>query len=349
VAIDGVFFRAAQLKQRILMNQAGRYDVQVRCTQAGSHELGGEYGDNTRINQVLMTLVASGAATTNTEPITDAQLAAIVRPFYLADLTEAIPASQFSLEFSQGGRPLTPCNFWLGSGTDCINVWQGVSQPSNTIAGNTCPFQSWPGSQGGNGTDAWNAARTYKHVTAMGQINEWKIYGLGMDTHPLHVHVNHFQIMAYTPLDAATSQTFTDYFQIGEWRDTVPALDGELVVRFRAADFPGETILHCHLLRHEDLGMMSSFYVCDPSVEGSCPPGLNTDPGSLTGGWRTSGVYGDTGRSNTSSSSSSSSTATTECASFDCAAPGQATASFTSTLLAVALALLATIFVAGSQ
>src|SRR5690606_28115821 len=145
---------------------------------------------------------------------------------------------------------------------------------------------------GGNGSDAWATSRAYKHVTAVGQINEWRIYGLGMDTHPVHLHVNHFQIVAYTPLSASSQQDIEPYFSVREWRDTVPALDGELVIRFRASDFPGETILHCHFLRHEDLGMMSSFYVCDPNVTGSCPSSLDVRPGCTAGGSLNSHAYG---------------------------------------------------------
>ena len=43
---------------------------------------------------------------------------------------------------------------------------------------------------------------------------------------------------------------------MGEWRDTFPTFDGELTTRFRASDLPGEVVMHCHFLRHEDTGMM---------------------------------------------------------------------------------------------
>jgi len=32
---------------------------------------------------------------------------------------------------------------------------------------------------------------------------------------------------------------------------------GRMVIRVRFADFAGRTVLHCHVLNHEDLGMMS--------------------------------------------------------------------------------------------
>ena len=51
----------------------------------------------------------------------------------------------------------------------------------------------------------------------------------------------------------------------GQWRDTVPPIAEVRTFRFIAADYPGETVLHCHFQRHEDLGMMDSYLVTDPA------------------------------------------------------------------------------------
>ncbi|WP_235490487.1 multicopper oxidase domain-containing protein, partial [Frankia sp. AvcI1] len=32
---------------------------------------------------------------------------------------------------------------------------------------------------------------------------------------------------------------------------------GEAVVRIHFTDFTGKTVLHCHILNHEDMGMMA--------------------------------------------------------------------------------------------
>ena len=186
LAIDGVFLRVPQAKSGTFwMNQAGRWEVEVSCSQSGTWSI------ETEFYPVLLKLIVSGSTVTSTAT-TAAELAAIVRPDYLADLTSATATSNFAMHFSQGGSGRAPCAFWLGSGSDCTAVWKGTAQPTLTTTGNTCPFQSWPGKQGGNGTDDWDSSRTYKHVTAVGQVNQWKIYGLGMDSHPFHIHVNHF-------------------------------------------------------------------------------------------------------------------------------------------------------------
>ena len=46
------------------------------------------------------------------------------------------------------------------------------------------------------------------------------------------------------------------------WRDTVLVRRGETVrIRIRFQDFAGKTVYHCHILDHEDLGMMGNLMI----------------------------------------------------------------------------------------
>lgn len=90
--------------------------------------------------------------------------------------------------------------------------------------------------------------------------------------HPFHVHINHVQIED-TPDGLAWSP---DVVREGEFRDVVPAK--QIAVRFPTADFPGEYITHCHILQHEDRGMMGLFEVAkccsvDADCQGPCDTG----------------------------------------------------------------------------
>jgi suppressor of ftsI len=42
------------------------------------------------------------------------------------------------------------------------------------------------------------------------------------------------------------------------WQDTasIPA-KGQIVIRTHFINYTGKTVLHCHILNHEDLGMMA--------------------------------------------------------------------------------------------
>ena len=74
-------------------------------------------------------------------------------------------------------------------------------------------------------------------------------------THPFHLHTNHFQVVATSHGDGV------DY-DVGDWRDTITLpTPGNVTVRFRAADFDGPSLAHCHIFSHADLGMLHAFSI----------------------------------------------------------------------------------------
>jgi hypothetical protein len=76
----------------------------------------------------------------------------------------------------------------------------------------------------------------------------------GIGNHPYHQHVNHFQITAMSADDPV-------YFQVGDWGDTIFDGAGSLTLRFYADKFVGRMVVHCHILTHEDQGMMGLWYL----------------------------------------------------------------------------------------
>lgn len=84
-------------------------------------------------------------------------------------------------------------------------------------------------------------------TVALGATEEWRLRNTSPDWHPFHIHVNDFQVMEINgePVDAYS------------WEDTTPIpAFGEIVIRTRFLDFPGTFVYHCHILDHEDQGMM---------------------------------------------------------------------------------------------
>lgn len=112
----------------------------------------------------------------------------------------------------------------------------------------------------------------------------------GNDKHPLHLHVHHMQIVAFECVSGSDlCDDWADWITIGEWRDVVPTFEGKLTVRFRATDFPGETVLHCHFLRHEDL-VSGSWMGVVYRMEGSIgPPRWSVSHQVVANGWRAGG------------------------------------------------------------
>jgi FtsP/CotA-like multicopper oxidase with cupredoxin domain len=87
----------------------------------------------------------------------------------------------------------------------------------------------------------------------LGTVEEWKLINLDPVTsfnyHPFHIHTNHVQVMSVNgkPYDANGRQDIVN----------IPT-GGNVVIRIPAYDFVGKTVYHCHLLFHEDFGMMGN-------------------------------------------------------------------------------------------
>lgn len=247
IAWDGVYLRAPYKTTTLTMMAASRVDVVLTCTDPGQYFL------RNTINNLTEILITDSLAT-DTLTITEDDLSMIKFPSYLDDLQgdDIVVNDAYEIYMSQVGRGVHDCIFWIGGGIDCTPLHVGTANASEY---NTdCPSEYFDGQQGSN-------ISGYKHVTTVGAINEWTIYGVGTVVHPLHLHVNHMQIINFTYAGTEDIEVWEQAMAIGQWRDTVPTFNGELTVRFKASDFSGEHILHCHFLHHEDLGMMDSIYV----------------------------------------------------------------------------------------
>ena len=82
--------------------------------------------------------------------------------------------------------------------------------------------------------------------------------------HPFHIHINPFQIVEmFSPMLDKTYTPKDNYI----WEDVIaipPAkigddgkvIPGRVIIRQKYPDFTGTFVLHCHILAHEDRGMM---------------------------------------------------------------------------------------------
>jgi FtsP/CotA-like multicopper oxidase with cupredoxin domain len=90
--------------------------------------------------------------------------------------------------------------------------------------------------------------------TRLGTLEVWEIVSVGM-AHPFHVHGASFRILS---LDGAPSPA-----HLAGWKDVVLVENkAELLVAFNHPATPEHPFMyHCHILEHEDAGMMGQ-YVC---------------------------------------------------------------------------------------
>jgi suppressor of ftsI len=91
----------------------------------------------------------------------------------------------------------------------------------------------------------------------LGSVEEWTLRNPHTAPavsahHPFHIHVNDFQVVSLNgkPYDARGLQDVVE----------LPS-GGEVVIRQAFEDFSGEFVFHCHILGHEDGGMMQTVKV----------------------------------------------------------------------------------------
>lgn len=90
----------------------------------------------------------------------------------------------------------------------------------------------------------------------LGSSEEWEFVNLIYE--PLHIHVNPFQVVS---VNGAPSDEL-------HYRDTaqLPPF-GTLTIRHQFLDFTGLFVWHCHILFHEDNGMMQLVQVVATPAE----------------------------------------------------------------------------------
>jgi FtsP/CotA-like multicopper oxidase with cupredoxin domain len=81
--------------------------------------------------------------------------------------------------------------------------------------------------------------------------------------HPMHIHGVQFQVLSrqIDPQYAEAWQTLADGIIDEGWHDTVLVAPGERVQVIMRLTEPGLFLYHCHILEHEDGGMMRNFLV----------------------------------------------------------------------------------------
>jgi FtsP/CotA-like multicopper oxidase with cupredoxin domain len=122
-------------------------------------------------------------------------------------------------------------------------------------------------------------------VLRLGTVDEWTLHS-DRASHPFHIHVNPFQVVkildpsgrdvsAEGAVDDTGGTPDPQYPGLkGVWKDTLWVKNAgslgkyTLVVRTRYQRYIGAFVLHCHILDHEDQGMMQNVSVALPDGMG---------------------------------------------------------------------------------
>jgi len=288
LAKDGIYLHQAPRKiNKIYLTSGSRADVAIRC----ECQRGGALC-NSRIHwQAIHSVIGLGATAPNLaqgeygtlmkiavsndakkelkrdEHVTLKRLPRfeVRRPCYLADLRKAVvkKENKHTLELPVGGVQQYEHATAHGEGTEMFKLrvkWDGQGKVFRSVNPLSPPVA---------------------HLT-LGNVYE--IWAWGVKYHPLHIHVMPFQIVKGGK--GLNSQEFTswfgdgseDYFQDGDWQDTLLSPGhNNATLRIMPERFHGKYLIHCHILEHEDNGMMT--WINMTGKEGTlCPQAEKISP-----------------------------------------------------------------------
>ncbi|HEU4656607.1 MAG TPA: multicopper oxidase family protein [Capillimicrobium sp.] len=102
-------------------------------------------------------------------------------------------------------------------------------------------------------------------------VEEWTLRNTSDEEHPFHIHVNDFQVVSVNG-KRYRAHNLQDVVTIPKQEHGKP---GEVVIRIPFDDFTGHFVFHCHILGHEDAGMMMTVQVRRKGQRPTPPPGAH--------------------------------------------------------------------------
>ena len=229
IAHDGTYLPAPARHDRLVLPPGSRADVLVTPTGTGRFALATDPYDRGTTGGMRGGM--RGGGTPAAGPITVATLVSSGAPAPTPALPTALPAEPAPPP-ATAERTIT---FQMGMGsTSGMGGMGGGMGMAFTIDGRR-----------------FDPTRTDQHVTA-GTTEDWTVRNNGPLAHPFHLHAWPFTVLATS--DAAPVS--------GVPQDVVlvpPA--GWARIRIPFTHQTGRTVYHCHILDHEDLGMMATIDV----------------------------------------------------------------------------------------
>jgi FtsP/CotA-like multicopper oxidase with cupredoxin domain len=230
VGTDGGLLDRPYPVSEILLSSGERVDVLVKASaSAGSYKLLAlPYARRGSMTTPQITLLTVQVGGAPTSGV----LPAVVNPeaMRLGGDTSMLPRAQFALSMGQGRGYINGVTFEiLADGT----------------------------------------IRAAEHHSTVGTDEIWEIVNQsGMD-HPWHQHVNDAQVISIAGGDASFAPYARLYTGAPAWKDTVivPKM-GSVTLRLPIRDHTGMTMFHCHILEHEDIGMMGMWHIMDGAMGG---------------------------------------------------------------------------------
>jgi hypothetical protein len=166
------------------------------------------------------------AGASKTSPITDSPASSL------------LPAGSDVANWVYNANATTMQNTAFVIGANSTNSAVNPTTPTAT----TDPSQYYP----------FQSSSAPTQTIILGAVEEWTIFNMNSISHPFHIHVNPMYV---TKINGIPVEPY--------WADTqalpingTPNAPKSITFRMRFIDYEGPYVMHCHMLQHEDMGMM---------------------------------------------------------------------------------------------
>jgi FtsP/CotA-like multicopper oxidase with cupredoxin domain len=97
-------------------------------------------------------------------------------------------------------------------------------------------------------------------TTQIGAVEDWTITNRAGEAHDFHIHQVHFLLMAINGVPVQNPELY-DTYPLPAWTGSGPYPSITVRMDFRDPQIAGTFVFHCHILDHEDAGMMQKIQV----------------------------------------------------------------------------------------
>jgi FtsP/CotA-like multicopper oxidase with cupredoxin domain len=247
ISLDGVPLSKPEYVTTILVPPAGRAEFIVPGPEPGG--LGqlmtagvetGALGNPNPSAPIANIITTDGATGTEILPASSRNGSSVTQRF--AGLQDAVPSAYRKLYFSE------------------LFVSPNITKYFITVDGQT--------------PKSYNPNEPPAIVTQVGAVEDWTIENRALEMHAFHIHQLHFLLMDVNGKPVA-NPALRDTIQIPAWTEKGPYPSVTLRMDFRDPETAGMFVYHCHILDHEDGGMMAKILVkpADGQASATMPKG----------------------------------------------------------------------------
>ncbi|HUI84693.1 MAG TPA: multicopper oxidase domain-containing protein [Candidatus Binatia bacterium] len=120
-------------------------------------------------------------------------------------------------------------------------------------------------------------------VVHQGDVEDWVVENRAQEDHVFHIHQVHFRVLEVDG-KRVNDPAMRDTIDLPYWTGSGPYPSVKLRIDFSDPNDVGTFLYHCHILKHEDMGMMGSIQVLPPGIgtglrlrRAPPPPGSGAD------------------------------------------------------------------------